>query len=117
MFVSVVAKPGFETKSDRVPISIGQSPDESNLMLGERHREEPEKRRHMKPRLPPVAQFTIGRSQRPGHLCCDQPNHDIRPMPMVVFSRKHHCRARFGHPRTRKGSDDDIAGLQWLPSS
>ena len=33
MFVSVVAKPGFETKSDRVPIRIGQSPDESNLML------------------------------------------------------------------------------------
>ena len=66
----------------------------------------------MKPGLPPIAQFAIGRSQFSRGLCRNQTNDHISTVLLIEFCGQHHGGSHLGRIDAGKRADDDVAGFQ-----
>jgi len=66
----------------------------------------------VKPCLPPIAQFAIGRSQLFGRLCCDETKDYVGTVTMVKFSREHDSGSDLRRVCAWERADYDITRLQ-----
>ncbi len=66
----------------------------------------------MKPRVPPIAQFAVGRSQFSRELCRDQTNDHVRTIGMIKLCGKHDGGSHFSRAGAGKRTDYDVAGFQ-----
>ncbi len=106
------AKSSFETCAYQSPVRFRKPSDQADLPLRQRDGEQPEEGRLTKPRVPPIEQFAIGRSQFPRGLCRDRTNDRVGTIAMIELRGKYHGGPHLGRVGAGKRAGNDVAGFQ-----
>lgn len=83
--LGLLAESRLKARPHRLPIRIREVADLSDLPLRQSDGKQPKVGSRVQPCLLPVKQYTVGRSQGSGGLCCDEAHHNVRTVPLVVL--------------------------------